>query len=147
MITFVIKSTMCLTILYGFYHLFLRNIKVFNFNRYYLLFSLLFALIVPFIIIPLTLNLPFSIILFKDSSLSTFPTNSNEIMDDKINLYMLFKYISNKLNNNMHFLAIKLAKKVYNKAKETPKYVFSIKISLMQTTCTVAHILHKNSVN
>lgn len=58
MITFVIKSAICLIILYGFYHLFLRNVKVFDFNRYYLLFSLIFAIATPLITIRFSLNLP-----------------------------------------------------------------------------------------
>jgi len=61
MITFVIKSAICLTVLYGFYHLFLRNIKVFNFNRYYLLFSLIFSIAISSIPISINLNLPFSL--------------------------------------------------------------------------------------
>ena len=44
---YVIKSTLCLTILYVFYWFFLRNVKSLAFNRYYLLFSLLFASVVP----------------------------------------------------------------------------------------------------
>jgi hypothetical protein len=56
MVSFVIKSAICLTILYGFYHLFLWNIKAFNFNRFYLLFSLLFAFIIPLITIRVKLN-------------------------------------------------------------------------------------------
>jgi hypothetical protein len=58
MTTFVIKSAICLAILYGFYHIFLRNLKVFDFNRYYLLFSLLFSTVVPLITIHVNLNLP-----------------------------------------------------------------------------------------
>lgn len=56
MITYVIKSTICLTVLYGFYHLSLLNRKVFEFNRFYLLFSLLFALIIP--LITIRINIP-----------------------------------------------------------------------------------------
>jgi hypothetical protein len=58
MIPFVIKSAICLIVLYGFYHFFLRNIKVFDFNRFYLLFSLLFALVIPLITIQVKLDLP-----------------------------------------------------------------------------------------
>ncbi len=58
MIAFIIKSVICLIVLYGFYHLFLRNIKVFYFNRFYLLFSLLFALVIPLITIRVKLYLP-----------------------------------------------------------------------------------------
>jgi bla regulator protein blaR1 len=58
MITFIIKSAVCLTVLYGFYHLFLRNINIFVFNRFYLLFSLLFSITIPFIVIRINVYLP-----------------------------------------------------------------------------------------
>jgi hypothetical protein len=48
-IEFIIKSTLSLTVLYGFYYLFLRNAKTIDFNRFYLLFSLLFSILMPFI--------------------------------------------------------------------------------------------------
>jgi len=60
MIEFVIKSTISLAILYGFYHLGLRSSKTFSFNRYYLLFSLIFSLIIPFIGIKVNVNVPFN---------------------------------------------------------------------------------------
>jgi hypothetical protein len=49
MIEFIIKSSVCLVVLLGFYYLLLSNIKSFVFNRYYLLFSLFFTVILPFI--------------------------------------------------------------------------------------------------
>ena len=58
MIMFVIKSAICLTILYVFYRLFLCKIKAFNFNRFYLLFSLLFAFTIPLMTIRIKLNSP-----------------------------------------------------------------------------------------
>jgi beta-lactamase regulating signal transducer with metallopeptidase domain len=79
MIPFVIKSAICLTILYGFYHLVLRNVKVFDFNRYYLLFSLLFAIVTPLITIRVSLNLPVNSNIQKVSNVS-----GNFIQADKI---------------------------------------------------------------
>ena len=52
MITFILKSTMSLIILYGFFHFFLRQYKILIFNRIYLISSLVFSFIIPFIIIP-----------------------------------------------------------------------------------------------
>lgn len=57
MIEYVIKSTICLSVSYGFYHFVLRNVKVPIFNRFYLLFSLFFALLVPLIKIQMNLNI------------------------------------------------------------------------------------------
>ncbi len=56
MVEFIIKSTISLGILYLCYALILRGIKSFKFNRYFLLFSLLFAVTIPFINIPIDFN-------------------------------------------------------------------------------------------
>lgn len=49
MIDFIIKSTISLGILYLFYTLFLSDLKTFMFNRYFLLGSIAFSLVIPFI--------------------------------------------------------------------------------------------------
>ncbi len=46
---FLLKSSVSLLVFYGIYFLLLRNIKTFGFNRYYLLFSLLVSIVIPFI--------------------------------------------------------------------------------------------------
>lgn len=51
MITYLIKSGLCLALLLGFYHLFLEREKMHRFNRFYLLGSVLFSFIAPSIII------------------------------------------------------------------------------------------------
>ena len=56
MIIFFIKSTVCLFVLYGFYHFFLHNQKFFLFNRVYLVFSLVFSMISSLIVIPVKIN-------------------------------------------------------------------------------------------
>lgn len=58
MIAFFIKSTACLIVLYGFYHIFLRQQKILLFNRFYLIFSLFFSMIIPLITIPVKYNFP-----------------------------------------------------------------------------------------
>ena len=60
MIEFVIKSTICLAVLFGFYHLLLRNVKIPIFNRFYLIFSLVFAIVIPLINIRMNLNVAFN---------------------------------------------------------------------------------------
>jgi len=54
MIDFFIKSTLCLGILLTVYSLFLEKEKMHVFNRFFLLFSLVFSLALPFIRIELT---------------------------------------------------------------------------------------------
>jgi beta-lactamase regulating signal transducer with metallopeptidase domain len=60
MIAFFIKSTACLIVLYGFYYIFLRHQKIILFNRFYLIFSLFFSMIIPLIIIPVKSNFSIS---------------------------------------------------------------------------------------
>jgi beta-lactamase regulating signal transducer with metallopeptidase domain len=49
MIDFLYKSTLCLLVLLAVYHLILEKEKMHRFNRFYLLFSLVFSFVVPFI--------------------------------------------------------------------------------------------------
>lgn len=51
MITYLLKSGLCLALLLAFYHLFLEREKMHRFNRFYLLGSVLFSFIAPSIII------------------------------------------------------------------------------------------------
>jgi hypothetical protein len=53
MIDFIIKSTISLSILLAVYHILLEKEKIHQFNRFYLLFSLVFSLSIPFITIEL----------------------------------------------------------------------------------------------
>ncbi|MBQ4802943.1 hypothetical protein J8L88_08800 [Aquimarina sp. MMG015] len=49
MITYIIKSSLCLILLWGFYKLFLEKENIHFVKRFYLLFSLIFAFIIPLI--------------------------------------------------------------------------------------------------
>lgn len=51
MIDFIIKSSIPLLVLLAIYHLLLEKEKMHVFNRFYLLFSLIFSLVIPFITI------------------------------------------------------------------------------------------------
>ena len=57
MIDFLIKSTLCLCALLAVYHLALEKEKMHQFNRFYLLFSLVFSLAIPFITIEIVLEI------------------------------------------------------------------------------------------
>jgi len=83
MIEYVLKSTISLAVLYGFYHLFLRNAKTINFNRFYLLFSLLFSLVLPLIIIDW-------LIYFNFQSISILP---NQVLGER-NVTKPFYYLT-----------------------------------------------------
>lgn len=49
MINFLIESTVSLVVLLVFYHLFLEREKMHQFNRFYLLLSLIISLVIPFL--------------------------------------------------------------------------------------------------
>lgn len=52
MISYLLNSGICLSVLFLFYHLLLRKENMFAFNRYFLLVSLAFSLLVPFFSLP-----------------------------------------------------------------------------------------------
>lgn len=49
MIDFLIKSSICLVVFLGFYHLILEREKMHQFNRFYLLISIIVSLVLPFL--------------------------------------------------------------------------------------------------
>jgi len=49
MILYLVKSTICLALLLGVYRLFLEKEKMHRFNRFFLLFSLIFSFTIPLI--------------------------------------------------------------------------------------------------
>ena len=60
MITFLIKSTLSLIVLLVFYYLILENEKMHQFNRFFLLFGVLFSLIIPFLSFEIIQTIPIS---------------------------------------------------------------------------------------
>jgi len=55
---YLIESTVCMAVLYGFYHVLLRQLNIFRFNRCYLLLSVAFSLMIPLVTIPTSLPIP-----------------------------------------------------------------------------------------
>lgn len=56
MTAYIIKSSLSLLLLFGLYWFLLRKEKLFRFNRFFLIFSLTFSLIIPVIIIPVQIQ-------------------------------------------------------------------------------------------
>jgi len=52
MTAYIIRSALCMVLLYGLYILILRKEKLFCFNRYFLIFAVIFSLTIPFVAIP-----------------------------------------------------------------------------------------------
>jgi len=86
MIEFAIKSTICLTVLYGSYYFLLQNVKIPNFNRFYLLFSLVFAMIIPMINIQMYFNLAVSPNIREFSDANGILIQGEEVTDKPIQL-------------------------------------------------------------
>ncbi|AXG69672.1 BlaR1 peptidase M56 [Kordia sp. SMS9] len=60
MIAYIIKSGLCLVLVFIVYKILLERERMYVFNRFYLLFGLLFAFVVPFITIETTVEIPFT---------------------------------------------------------------------------------------
>ncbi|MTH15093.1 M56/M15 family metallopeptidase [Flavobacterium sp. LC2016-01] len=76
MIDFLVKSTISLSILLVVYHLFLQKEKMFRFNRYFLLVSLLFSIGVSFISFEIEQDIPIAynnVIKFQTITANTLP--------------------------------------------------------------------------
>ncbi|MGY6520656.1 MAG: M56 family metallopeptidase [Mongoliitalea sp.] len=58
MILFILKSTIALALLLALYQLFLIRERMFTFNRFYLIFSVVFSLSIPFISLPTFIEKP-----------------------------------------------------------------------------------------
>ena len=63
MTDFLIQSTISLVILLGFYHLVLEREKIHQFNRFYLLFSIVISLVIPFITFEIIKEIPVAAII------------------------------------------------------------------------------------
>jgi beta-lactamase regulating signal transducer with metallopeptidase domain len=63
MIDFLIKSTISLIIFLSFYHLVLEREKMHQFNRFYLLFSIVISLVIPFITFEIIREIPVAAIM------------------------------------------------------------------------------------
>ena len=92
MITYFIKSSICLTLLLLFYHLVLEREKMHQFNRFYLLGSILFSFIAPLFVI--YIEAPTE--LLKTSQVNTQPIilDASLIVDKTINYVNYFLIFS-----------------------------------------------------
>ena len=110
---FLIKSTITLLVLLALYYLFLEKEKIHVFNRFYLLFSLVFSMVIPFITIEViqeitqpTVN-PGNIQILQGSAVILEDTNYLAIglwsLYAVVTLVLAFRFISNiiKISSKM----------------------------------------------
>ena len=150
MIPYILKATFCLVLLLGFYHLILEKEKMHNFNRFYLLGSILFSFMVPSFIItvaPTAIETP----VFTDvSTIEQFPVNTipQESIAETINFtpYILGIYILVSV-----ILFLLLSRKVYdilNKVKKNQQLnYFSATVVLLKERIVPYTFLHYIFVN
>ncbi len=114
MINYLVNFTLCSTFLLGVYHLLLKNKTTFNFNRYYLLFSLLFSLWVPVMglwfaltpkqplqsqqtyIEPVPLSAPKQLLIEQSTAIKSIKVdknNSGYVLPIFISLYILVAFV------------------------------------------------------
>lgn len=86
MIDFLLKSTLSLGLLYAVYILLLEREKMHKFNRFFLLFSLVFSLIIPFISFEIYVE---TVALVTKNTIQVMPFSS-VIVEEKVNYMPLF---------------------------------------------------------
>ena len=78
MILYIIKSSLCLAIVLGIYSKFLVNEKMYGFNRFYLLFGLIFSFTVPFL----------------SNGIVIEPLSANQMLNSSAVQFINYEYIS-----------------------------------------------------
>ena len=89
MIDFIFKSTASLLVLLIVYHLLLENEKMHHFNRFYLLFAIVFSFIVPFITIEVIQEITTPI---RTQSNIKIEGETIAIIDDSVNYWLYSMY-------------------------------------------------------
>lgn len=133
MIDFLLKSTISLTIFLGFYHLVLEREKMHQFNRFYLLFSIVISFVIPFLtfeiikIVPVVQNFEPLNTVITSSAIPENETQGNSLpIEEKINfmpyvLWSLYGLISFLLlirfGKNIWKLIVKSSSNPYVKYK------------------------------
>ena len=82
MIPYILKSSLSLILLFGLYWFLLRQEKLFIFNRFFLIFSILFSLVIPFVSIPVNIQnneVQKTIVTSLNNNIAVFSQNQNPI--------------------------------------------------------------------
>jgi N-acetylmuramoyl-L-alanine amidase/beta-lactamase regulating signal transducer with metallopeptidase domain len=92
MIDFLLKSTISLTVFLGFYHLVLEREKMHQFNRFYLLFTIIISFVIPFLtfeiikIVPVVQNIePFNTVITSSAIPENEIQGTSLPIEEKIN--------------------------------------------------------------
>ena len=150
MLVYILKSTFCLVLLLGIYHLFLEKEKMHTFNRFYLLGSILFSFLVPSFTITVAPEIIETPLLTETASLHQFSIDSTpqqqiiETIDYTRYIIILFALISS-------ILLVLLSKKIHNllnKAKQNRHInYFSATVVLLKERVIPYSFLHYIFIN
>ena len=127
---FLIKSTICLIVFYGFYYIFLRDYKILLYNRFFLICSLILSMIIPLIVIPVKTDFIINSTLerFSVSSEQLFNSETiSEITSPQFNfqniLIALFTMVSFLLILRFAFNIFRIVRKILRSKKiHKPEY-------------------------
>ena len=123
MITYFIKSGICLALLLIFYHLVLEREKMHNFNRFYLLGSVLFSFLAPLFIIYTKTSVGI-IDNVQSVAKDIFIIETTEIIETPINYWTYFIYLSIFISGILLIRFIRNILSIYQKTRgnETVKH-------------------------
>ncbi|WP_051197367.1 M56 family metallopeptidase [Flavobacterium soli] len=119
MTDFLLKSTLCLGLLFAVYFFLLEKEKMHHFNRFYLLFSLVFSMVIPFISFEIYVE---TIEVIQQNTIQAFPVSS-VIIEEETNylpliLWSIYVLITTILVLRFSINLIKIQRKINSNIKE-----------------------------
>jgi uncharacterized protein (TIGR02145 family) len=109
MIPYIIKSSLSLLILFGLYWFLLRQEKLFKFNRFFLIFSIIFSLIIPFIAIPVNIQnneVQNNIVTALNSNIPAISLNHNAFPNITNHTYTEIDTSTERISSGINFFEI-----------------------------------------
>jgi len=111
MIPFILKSSLSLILLFGLYWFLLRQEKLFIFNRFFLIFSVLFSLVIPFVSIPVTIHnneVQKTIVTSLNNNITVFSQNQNPVSNKTYQLNPEIVRSNDKISSGISYIQILL---------------------------------------
>ncbi|WP_082422437.1 M56 family metallopeptidase [Aquimarina longa] len=116
MIVYILKSSLCLLLLWGFYTLFLEREQMHHFKRFYLLFSLVFAYTIPLITITYTTDATISSDEFQHPI--TYVTQTDRIQPEEASINYILILLWTVYGIGVLVFAIRFIKNISNLIKK-----------------------------
>ena len=123
MVTYLIKSTLCLTLFLAFYHLVLEREKMHRFNRYYLLSSVLISFLTPLYTIYIK-AIKEPIAEFTQLSDNNIFTEEITLIEEPVNYWNYLIYFSIGVSTILLIRFIKNLYSIYRKVSVSEKFKY-----------------------